>query len=233
VYTTSDTIGMIEIISEENKYVSPAGGEFSVWALVFCANIFSTAHIVLEIIGLLFFVLCGILIFWRTNILDITGSGGFWVTGFIGIIFYNVSFYALRSMIWNSRTSEYGAWNLSGLNNGWLMYLISNLAALIMVIVSLWMQKKLFDPLVLGIQNRSKVGVIILKIGTSIGFFFIFTSLIFAVYGRDYKIGLYFIVGGLAIVLVIFISYVTAYLMNKDSRNISAVDEEDKLPLVQ
>jgi hypothetical protein len=238
VETSSDSsaIGMINVVPPNTGYVGPVDGEFSIWALVFCANIFSTAHIALEITGLSLFVLAGTWIFWATNTLEISGSGGYWVTGFIGIIFYNISFYTLRSIMWNSRNETDGRWHLSGINNGWFVYLITISASYLLVLIAVLMQKKLFDERILGAHDRSKAGVIILKIGVSIGFFFIFTSLIFAVYGRDYKIGLYFAVGGSAVLIVIFFAYLTAYLVNRRvplEAGPMGDEEEDKIPLVQ
>jgi len=216
-------LGIIQIAQENADSSSSIKktGDYSIWALIFVANIFSTAHIVLEITGLSLFTISSVWIFWRSRVLDIPHSGGFWITGFIGIIFWNISFYALRSMCWNSRSDSRGVWYLSGLNNAWVVYLISNSVSSIMMIVGVIFQNdSMFDGRLLTTKGATtpsgrNAAVVALKIGLIVAICLVSLSLICAVYGEDFKIGLYLLVGGTAIISIEFLAYLTAFLVNR------------------
>jgi hypothetical protein len=193
----------------------------AITAFALTLNIYSTVFIVLEIVGLCLFLFPTLILFWKTNVLE-KKTSGYWVLCFMGILFWHVSYFALRSMNSNSRRSlivpgtggqQHVNFDLHEIENAWTVYLVTSIISIILILVSIVMLRNMF----VGHDNLGW-RLWALKILSCACVILCGTSIIFGVYAENFLISCWLMACGIGLGTGIYTGYSFVRLRNNRHR---------------
>jgi len=228
---------MFAVIGEKESSQS------SMTAFILTYHIFSTAFIALEITGLCLFLFPCLIIFWKTPLLEKHGSG-YWVLAFMGILFWHVAFFALRSMNANSRRSlilagtggqQQVSFDMHEIDNAWTVYMVTVVISLLLIIVSIILKKEFFMGKFFGKPKSSrKWKVWTLKIASCISTILCGLSVVIGVYTENFLASSWIMASGMGLGIGIYSGYTTVRIlsMRKKHGGVRVGDDEEEEQLL-
>ena len=230
VDNTNDWSSMFEMVGDSgrefNEHIA-----FNAFVLTF--HLHSTIFIVLEIIGLSLFLFPSLIIFWKSSLLEKSG-GGDWLLGFMGVIFWHLAFFALRSMNSNSRRSliiagsggkQHVTFDMHEIENAWIVYMVTVSIALLLILGSILRQDKMFDLKLFGEKSTRKWKLWTLKSMACVATVLCGISVMVGVYTQNFMTSSWLMASGMGLGIGIFIAYTITRILN-DRNKMKKKDEE-------
>ena len=239
VENTSEWTGMFEMVGdsgrEYNEHIA-----FNAFVLTF--HLHSTIFIVLETVGLALFLFPSLIIFWKSALLEKPG-GGNWVLGFMGVVFWHLAFFALRSMNANSRKSliiagsggqKHVTFDMHEIDNAWIVYMLTVVISLLLILGSIIRQEQMFSPKLMGEKSTRKWKLWTLKSITCIATILCGISVMVGVYTQNFQTSSWLMASGMGLGIGIYAAYTVTRIVSerngkKKKDGVVAADEVEPL----